>query len=398
MTVLLVACQPAGPSVAPGGSLGPTAGGALGNRLQPVGPMLVARAVHTETTLSDGRVLIAGGCTTDGCTLGSSGGATAELFDPLTRRFSATGRMLLSRDDHRAVLLNDGRVLVAGGWTASGVTAATELYDPGTGRFTAGPMMHSPRAAAAAITLRNGRVLLLGGSADERRAIETTELFDPSTNTFMATGRMAVPRAVPSAALLPDGRVLVAGGLQDRTVVASAEVYDPATGSFSPVGSMGSPRYKSAAVTLLDGSVLVIGGSADIEGQHVFSSTERYEPATRSFAAGPALRWPRYKLIDSVVRLANGDVLVAGGGPQAEILEHATGRFRAVDGELGATRLFLTAAAVNPSGALLVGGYDRAIRPTAQAWLFAGGASRLGDQAGRRSSRATIGRAKPAPI
>ena len=184
MTVLLVACQPAGPSVAPGGSLGPTAGGALGNRLQPVGPMLVARAVHTETTLSDGRVLIAGGCTTDGCTLGSSGGATAELFDPLTRRFSATGRMLLSRDDHRAVLLNDGRVLVAGGF---GAESTAEIYDPVSNSWTSAGSLLDARLGHSATLLASGQVLLVGGSRSEPAGyLANAERYDPSANRWVA--------------------------------------------------------------------------------------------------------------------------------------------------------------------------------------------------------------------
>ncbi len=64
---------------------------------------------HSVTLLGDGRVLVAGG--------GGSGGATntAELHDPATGTWTATGNMLQTRKDHTATLLPDGRVLVAGG-------------------------------------------------------------------------------------------------------------------------------------------------------------------------------------------------------------------------------------------------------------------------------------------
>ena len=78
----------------------------------------------------------------------------------------------------------------------------------------------------------------------------------------------------------------------------------------------------------------------------------------------------RYKLVDSTVRLGNGDVVVAGGAPRPEILSADKGEFQTVEGTLGATRLFLTATVLGPRSALLAGGYDRAIRPTAQAWLI----------------------------
>jgi Kelch motif protein len=371
LAILLSSCQSPGASQ-PSPTLAASASLAASPGLASVGPMAVARAVQTETTLQDGRVLVAGGCTTDGCDLGSAGGATAELFDPRSRRFVPTGSMRVSRDDHRAVLLNDGRVFLAGGWTAAGVTAGTELYDPATGRFATGATMTSPRAAAAAVKLAGGRVLLIGGFMDERRTLASTEIFDPSANTFVPTGSMGIPRGVPAAALLPDGRVLVAGGINEGKVVATAEIYDPATGHFSPVGPMATARYKAAAVTLRDGSALVLGGSGDIDGQQVYASTERFDAATGTFAPGPAMQSARYKLIDSVVSLANGDLLVAGGGPRVELYEQATGRFRTVAGDLGGTRLFLTAAALDGNRALLVGGYDQRIRPTAQAWLFTG--------------------------
>jgi hypothetical protein len=67
-------------------------------------PMTIGRAGHTETTLKNGMVLIAGG-----------GTDTAELYNPATGIFSATGSMNASRIHHTATLLNDGTVLIAGG-------------------------------------------------------------------------------------------------------------------------------------------------------------------------------------------------------------------------------------------------------------------------------------------
>lgn len=54
----------------------------------------------------------------------------AELYDPVTGRWSATTDMGDARSGHSATLLADGRVLVAGG-TASDLQASAEIYDPG---------------------------------------------------------------------------------------------------------------------------------------------------------------------------------------------------------------------------------------------------------------------------
>jgi hypothetical protein len=78
-------------------------------------------------------VLVAGGCSL-GCAI-----ANAELYDPATRTWSATGSMTVARFALTATLLNDGRVLVAGG--GGPLTASAEIYNPATGTWaTTGSM------------------------------------------------------------------------------------------------------------------------------------------------------------------------------------------------------------------------------------------------------------------
>jgi hypothetical protein len=100
-------------------------------------PMAFARAFHTLTVLPDGKVLVTGGGpTTDAIGL-SDAVKAAELWSPTTETWTAMASMQRPRLYHSiALLLPDGRVLVAGGgrWTGSSPDASdqlsAEIYSP----------------------------------------------------------------------------------------------------------------------------------------------------------------------------------------------------------------------------------------------------------------------------
>jgi hypothetical protein len=260
--------------------------------------------------------------------------------------------------------------MLLGGWGADGLLASSDVFDPASGTFTPGPTMRSGRSGVIPVPLRDGRILVAGGFTGNKPTTAEAELLDPATMSFSPTGSLVEPRGAYAAAMLPDGRVLLAGGLDNGVVTATAEIYEPASGSFGATGSMSVIRYKGGAVALPDGRILVFGGSGDIDGTILYASSEIFDPSTGTFSPGPSLAHPRYKLAESTIRLGSGDYLVTGGAPEPELLSVADLAFEPVSGSLGATRLFLAAAAIDDTRVLLVGGYDRAIRPTAQAWLF----------------------------
>jgi hypothetical protein len=151
------------------------------------------------------------------------------------------GQMTHGRSTHTATALADGRVLVAGGYWDSLTIAFADVYDPNTGMFAATGPMAAPRGFFTATALADGRVLVAGGDPGAWNFAggmnTSAELYDPKTGTFRPTGSMSFARTFQEATLLADGRVLVAGGdtenwAYDGPFNTSAEIYDPATGTF----------------------------------------------------------------------------------------------------------------------------------------------------------------------
>jgi Big-like domain-containing protein/Kelch motif protein/galactose oxidase-like protein len=245
--------------------------------------MTAARIYHTNTPLSGNRVLVTGGFN------GNVAVETAEIFTEATRSFSATGSMGVARGRHAAAPLPDGRVLITGGLVPAGVGPATiddktaEVFDPATGTFTPTGDMSVTRFNHSAIALNDGRVLVLGGNGRK-----SAEVYDPSVGTFAPAGDMEVAHGLGHAAVkLLDGRVLVVGGdagsIQPSAVV---EIFDPATNEFTRVADMSTERMLHFALLIeTDGSVLVGGGLNDAG--DLLASAERYVPASNTWEPVP---------------------------------------------------------------------------------------------------------------
>lgn len=336
--------------------------------VRPSTGLSIPRAAHQTTAISPTLVLVTGGCSGTGCTPVER---SAELLHTETGRSEITRPMNEARVAHAAVLLKDGRVLVAGGWTGDKATASAEVFDQQHRSFSSVQAMATARMDATATPLLNGFVLVTGGANATNLPISHAEVFDQTQSRFVAVGAMHEVRAHHAAVRMQDGRVLVVGGQRGRNLATnSAEIYDPATESFTLTGSMQLPRCKHAAVLLKDGRVMVIAGSGDCDGRRRIAQTEIYDPRTGQFTAGPRLLNPRYKIIDATAVLPSGEVVVAGDATDVEIWTPGTPAFIEASDSIDNALAFSTATPLPNGSVLIVGGYDNGIRPTAQAWII----------------------------
>jgi hypothetical protein len=337
------------------------------DHLVQIGTMNEMRAGHTATVLQNGLVLIAGGFKKGPDGESQIYSRTAELFDPKTRMFTRTTDMNMGRAGHTATLLIDGRVLIAGGFTGKGMTESAEVYDPSTKTFTSIGQMSSARSDFTATRLQNGDVLLAGGG--DQDATASAELFLAGTNRFSITGTMTVPRLGHTATLLHNGKILIAGGGSRQTVYASTELYDPGTGLFSAAGTMNEPRYKHAAVLLKDGHTLILGGSDNRDWRGKYRSAEIYDTRANKFTAIPDMVSERFKFPASVVQLSTGSILICGGSKTVEIFDFFTKRFEPA-AQLDDAYFYGTASSLGNHSILIVGGYTDKPQSTDKAWLY----------------------------
>jgi N-acetylneuraminic acid mutarotase len=314
------------------------------------GSMNVARDGHTATLLQNGEVLVVGG---ENNTTGYL--SSAELYDTSSGKWTLTGSTTIARDGHEAVLLKNGQVLVAGGYDPNACCgapplASAELYNPSTGTWTATGSMTTGRVDFDLTLLSNGEALAAGGF--NNGSLSSAELYNPATGTWTATGSITGGITDDDAAvLLPNGKVYAAsvnlynpstgtwttiskpsvGGLVPITLLPNGDVwtggnvqgeslYNPTTNQWTtfapPPCTTINQNCEGAAATLNTGKVLVAGGITKVNARpYPISKTNGlaalFDPSTLTWASTGSLNKDR--IGETMTVLPNGQVLVAGG-------------------------------------------------------------------------------------
>ncbi|MFI5298684.1 MAG: IPT/TIG domain-containing protein [Polyangiales bacterium] len=270
-------------------------------------------------------------------------------------------------EDPGVAVMQDGRVLIAGGTTVPDSTtdalATAEIYTRDTDVVTsAANSMSGPRWQNAAVTLLDGRVLVFGGACDvdlggcnSATLPRSADLFDPKTNSFSPSkASLSVARVYPRAVLLPDGRVFISSGN-----APSVDLYDPTTDTFKTIAHTTLHQW-GFVVRLRDGRVLIGGGDGGV------TAAELFDPATDTFTPTGAMTQGRSML--TAHTLPDGRVLVIGGSSKSagavtdplaslEVFDPTAGTFSAVAYKLSIGRTWQASALVRDGTVLVMGGY-----------------------------------------
>jgi len=359
---------------------------------------ITSRADHTATKLNDGTVLVTGG-------FNGSYLSTVQTFEPSSSIWTTRSSLATARYRHMAIMLtsglNQGKVLITGGVTSSAAAgflflSSTELFNPSDNSWSLShPSLVNERNTATAACLNDGRVIVVGGfnggdylssveGYDLEKSLDPVVTFEsivshiddhtlyadwdlnsytitynsnggsaPSPSTYTipfntsyqsfattsktgygfigwyegnnfdvssSTNPMSIIRASHTSTRLSDGKVLVTGGTSlpitsaSTPYISSAEVYDPETETWETVGSFVGGRAAHTATLITSGPkagyVLVAGGNDGTTTR--LATAYLYNPTTKQFESAGSLNTGRY--LHRATLLADGKrVLITGG-------------------------------------------------------------------------------------
>jgi len=211
----------------------------------------------------------------------------------LAGEWNLTGNLNQGRECFCSVMLNDGRVLVAGGWN-SGELSSCEIYNPNTGQWSTTDSLSYPATNFTLTKLSNGKILAVYGAF--------SEIFDPETEIWGELTTLNFPRTYQSAVLLQNGKVLVVGG-DAANNYKGCEIYDPETNEWTLTGFCSYPKLWHTLELLSEGRVMAIGGG--------YEGCEIYNPDTEIWTEIDDLNEPRYRHTSHL--LPNGNIMAIAG-------------------------------------------------------------------------------------
>ena len=253
--------------------------------------------------------------------------------------------MEVPRFSHQALLLDDDRILVSGGFTGIANNNViiplpldtVDIYDPKTDQWSTIPLEDQRSLLNRTLKLPDGTVLFVGVGSDASDEQATGAAYGLNT-TDLSWRQFADPpaaRAFHSMVLLRDGRVMVAGGTDLNAETSSffsestntVDIFDPAANTWQQAAPMSGTSENLWLFSLNDGRVLAIAGE-DRPSRDSTVHVQMYDPDSASWVVVDS--HDPYYVPTGAIQLSDGRVLVMGQLNEGE----ATKTGRTVDGEL----------------------------------------------------------------
>jgi hypothetical protein len=241
--------------------------------------------LENRTALGDGRILVAGGVYAAGVSPGSTGSTDrASIYDQAQNSWVDVAQMPERRSSHTLTLLEDGSILAAGGEQAGGVRLGTATdsipqarrYIPDEDRWIDAGQLNQARINQSAVRLEGGNVLIIGGRISASELATTAELYDPVANDWSVLAEgLPTDLEIAEVVSIPGDRILILGGVDSQAGGTLVYELELDSGEFVQLANMNEARENFSATVLNDGSVLVTGGN--VPGQGVESRVQTSE-------------------------------------------------------------------------------------------------------------------------
>ena len=318
----------------------------------------------------------------------------------LTVRFSDYGKdveyiaphLVSPRFAHDATLLDDGRVLVSGGWTGVAnnnevypyPVVYSQIYAPETDTWiltdsvmtedSSGYLIYSPAAR-----LSDGKVASValseeaqsGNAGDVASAIA---LFDPESDEWTHLSDIPSNRIFVSIFAVDDKEIVVVSGLDLEAMSSSQATIEPEslvesysldTGEWQTLDPMNEAAMEQTLVALDDGRIIATGGISDLRTLSGTARAEIFDPATGSWTPTGDMNAPR--LTVKAIALEDGRALATGGldqyastsgdSPDSETYDPVTGVWT-LTGPMSVQRMSHTLTLLPDGRVLAAGGED----------------------------------------